>query len=75
MQISMPNLMMISFFIFCLFQFIISIIVGAIGLYAWIELKTFMKSTHRIEYVPLDTANVGPTKEPMRDQDLNEFEL
>jgi hypothetical protein len=41
---------------------------------AWVELKSFMKSTHKIEYVPLGDA---PTlkSEPLRDQDLNEFDI
>jgi len=39
---------------------------------AWVELKSFMKSTHKVEFVPMES---GPAakQEPLRDQDLNEY--
>lgn len=50
---------------------IVSIIVAGS---AWVELRSFMKSTHKIEYVPLSDAP-ALKREPLRDQDLNEFDL
>lgn len=68
MQTLIPVYLMISF------QMVISITVGIIGVLAWIELRSFMKSTHRVEYVPLDPG-VPLKKEPLRDEDLNEYDL
>lgn len=33
---------------------LISIVTGFIGVLAFIELRSFMKSTHKVEFVPLD---------------------
>mgnify|MGYP006377615727 CR=1 FL=1 len=33
---------------------ITSLTTGVIGVFAWIELKSFMKSTHKIEYIPFE---------------------
>jgi hypothetical protein len=41
---------------------------------AWVELRSFMKSTHKIEYVPLGDSP-ALKHEPLRDQDLNEFDI
>ena len=50
------------------------IITVTVGIMAWVELKSFMKSTHKVEFVPMDN---GPAvkNEPLRDQDLNEYDL
>jgi hypothetical protein len=50
---------------------IVSIVVAGS---AWVELRSFMKSTHKIEYVPLGDSPVLK-KEPLRDQDLTEFDI
>lgn len=47
---------------------ITNLAVGAIGIFAWIELKSFMKSTHKIEYIPFEpeldkTGKPKPVKE------------
>lgn len=43
---------------------------------AWIELRSFMKSTHKVEYLPFDpTETPKLKKEPLRDEDLNEYDL
>lgn len=34
------------------FSAIVSIASTIVAIYAWVELKSFMKSTHKIEYVP-----------------------
>lgn len=46
----------------------LNLAVAAIGIFAWIELKSFMKSTHKIEYVPFQpeldkTGKEKPVKE------------
>jgi len=48
------------------------IITVTVGIMAWVELKSFMKSTHKVEFVPMES---GPAakQEPLRDQDLNEY--
>lgn len=33
---------------------LISLCTGTIAVMAWIELRSFMKSTHKIEYVPFE---------------------
>ena len=54
---------------------IVSLIIGFIslimGIIAFIELRSFMKSTHKVEFVPLDPK--APTKEVHRDQELEEY--
>jgi hypothetical protein len=49
--------------------------VGAIGIYAWIELKSFMKSTHKIEYIPFEPVIDKNGKEkPVKESDpLKEY--
>jgi len=42
---------------------------------AWVELKSFMKSTHKVEYLPFDPTTPPLKKEPLRDEDLNEYDL
>ena len=50
------------------FSALVSIVSSAVALYAWIELKSFMKSTHKIEYIPFEPkldkkGNPEPVKE------------
>lgn len=66
MQILIASYMMISF--------MMNLVVGVIGIFAFIELRSFMKSTHKVEFIPLDH-KAEPGKEPLRDQDLNEYDL
>ena len=33
---------------------LISIVASVVAIYAWVELKSFMKSTHKIEYIPFE---------------------
>lgn len=57
-----------------LINLILCIATGSIGIAAWIELKSFMKSTHKVEFLPFDPKEeVALKKEPLRDDDLNEF--
>lgn len=57
---------------------------SAIGVYAWVELKSFMKSTHKIEFVPFDPLEEENKKkearksgkriqEPLQDEIFNEY--
>ncbi len=47
-----------TWIVFCLVASFLSLAIGVfsciIGVWAFIELKSFMRSTHKIEYVPLD---------------------
>lgn len=53
----------------------VSLIIGFVslimGIMAFIELRSFMKSTHKVQFVPLDPKE--PTKEINRDQELEEY--
>lgn len=33
---------------------IISLLTATVAFFAWVELRSFMKSTHKIEYVPFE---------------------
>lgn len=54
---------------------ITNLAVGAIGIFAWIELKSFMKSTHKIEYIPFEPELDKAGKEkPVKEMDpLKEY--
>lgn len=56
---------------------LISLVCGIIGIMAWVELRSFMKSTHKVEFVPLEQPDQMPAlkKELYRDQDLNEYDI
>lgn len=54
---------------------ILSIVVGLIGVLAWIELRSFMKSTHKVEFVPMEEPVPALKKEHYRDQDLAEYDI
>jgi len=58
-----------------LINLIMCLVVGAVGVYAWVELKSFMKSTHNVQFLPLETSQPPLKHEPLRDQDLNEYDL
>lgn len=58
-----------------LISVIISLATGTIGVMAFIELRAFMRSTHKVEYVPFEPVSIPLKKEPLRDQDLNEYDL
>ena len=60
--------------IFSMVSFILSLISMAIGILALIELRSFMKSTHKVEFVPLDPNSVGG-KEPKMDDELKKYGL
>lgn len=57
-----------------LINVILCMVVSTVGILAWVELKSFMKSTHKVEYVPFEP-EVPLKKEIMRDQDLNEYDI
>lgn len=49
---------------------LISLVTGTIAVYAWIELKSFMKSTHKIEYIPFEPELDKSGKEkPVKESD------
>lgn len=52
---------------------IIAVISGIIGIVAFIELRSFMKSTHKVEFVPIATDN--KQKAPTVDDELEKFGL
>ena len=54
---------------------LISLVTGAIAVFAWIELKSFMKSTHKIEYIPFEPELDKAGKEkPVKEMDpLKEY--
>lgn len=54
---------------------LLSIVVGVIGVLAWIELRSFMKSTHKVEFVPMEEPVPALKKELYRDQDLTEYDI
>jgi len=57
--------------IFSIVSFIISIISLIMGIAAFVELRSFMKSTHKVEFVPLDN---GQMSKPIgRDKELEEY--
>lgn len=53
--------------------FIISIISLVMGIFAFVELKSFMKSTHKVEFVPM--AQDPKAKAPTFDDELEKFGL
>ncbi len=59
--------------------FVISIIVGIIGIMAFVELRSFMKSTHKVQFVPFDGQENSPTqsneKDPTNYDELERFDL
>jgi hypothetical protein len=55
-------------------SFILSVISIVIGIIAFIELRSFMKSTHKVEFVPLDPNQVGG-KEPNINDELKRYGL
>lgn len=59
--------------IFSTVSIILSLISMIIGIFAFIELRSFMKSTHKVEFVPFD----GPAlkKEPSVDDELKKYGL
>jgi len=52
---------------------ILSLFSMVIGIFALIELRSFMKSTHKVEFVPYDGAKQG--KEPSLDEELKKYGL
>lgn len=77
MQTLMNNYLMISLiFSVCisLISIILCIVVGVIAFFGWVETRSFMRSTHKVEFVPLDPKH-EEQKEILRDQDLNEYDL
>jgi hypothetical protein len=60
--------------IFSMVSLILSLISMAIGILALIELRSFMKSTHKVEFVPLDH-NATTGKEPRMDDELKKYGL
>ena len=45
-----------------------------IGIFAFIELRSFMKSTHKVEFVPIDSG-IAARKEPSVDDELKRYGL
>lgn len=60
--------------IFSVVSFILSLISMVIGIIALIELRSFMKSTHKVEFVPLDSG-IAAKKEPTIDDELKRYGL
>ena len=44
----------------------------AVGVYAWIELKSFMKSTHKVEFVPFDPLEQERDKKKLKEKGIKE---
>ncbi len=53
---------------------LISLVTGLIGVFAFIELRSFMKSTHKVEFVPLDhnAAEAKDKYDPLDDFNLGD---
>ena len=49
---------------------LVSFFTGLIAISAWIELRSFMKSTHKIEYVPFEP-ELNKKGEPMSVKDAD----
>jgi len=60
--------------IFSTVSFILSLLSMIIGILAFIELRSFMKSTHKVEFIPLD-AGISAKKEPSVDDELKRYGL
>ena len=60
--------------IFSTVSFVLSLISMIIGIIALIELRSFMKSTHKVEFVPLD-AGIAAKREPSVDDELKKYGL
>jgi hypothetical protein len=60
--------------IFSTVSFLLSLISMVIGIFAFIELRSFMKSTHKIEFLPLD-AGMSAHKEPNVNDELKKYGL
>lgn len=58
--------------IFSVVSLIISVFSGIMGVMAFIELRSFMKSTHKVEFVPLDTTQ-KEFKEPKLNDELEKY--
>jgi len=59
--------------IFSVVSFVLALISMIIGIIALIELRSFMKSTHKVEFVPFDGASAG--KEPNVNDELKKYGL
>lgn len=55
-------------------SFLLSLISMVIGIIALIELRSFMKSTHKVEFIPLDSG-IEAKKEPSVDEELKKYGL
>jgi hypothetical protein len=60
--------------IFSMVSFVISIISLVMGIVAFVELRSFMKSTHKVEFLPLDPS-IQAGKEPKFDEELKKYGL
>lgn len=60
--------------IFSMVSFVLSIISMLIGIAAFIELRSFMKSTHKVDFLPLENS-VPLEKEHGMDDDLKKYGL
>ena len=60
--------------IFSTVSLILSLVSMVIGILALIELRSFMKSTHKVEFVPLDPNQITG-KEPNMDDELKRYGL
>ena len=66
--------MMILTIIFSTVSFILSLVSMIIGIIALVELRSFMKSTHKVEFVPLDSG-IAAKKEPSVNDELKNYGL
>ena len=51
---------------------IMFLVTGAIGIFSFIELRSFMKSTHKVEFIPLDP-NMGESSKNQGYDPLKEY--
>ena len=52
--------------------FVIAIISLVMGIFAFVELRSFMKSTHKVEFLPISDPKA---KAPTFDEELEKFGL
>lgn len=67
--------MMSTVIILSVISFIMSMFSFIIGVLALIELRSFMKSTHKVEFLPINGQENIQFKEPSHDEDLEKYDL
>lgn len=59
---------------FTAISFLMAVFSFIVGVAAFIELRSFMKSTHKVEFVPFDES-VPLKKEPKMNDELEKYDL